>query len=314
MLSRWERTITDGAGNRLDRPEITVRRHAVGTPLAVLKADIDGATPLSNPFTPPANVDPFFYVAGGLYQITVHWGTSSLVFPHVALGTAAGTDSPPLVVRGNWDNVTQFYINNIVRNGTKTYLAIAESIAIQPGVTADWADYWFLLAQDGTNGLDGAGVIGGVLSLQETTTPATPTAGNGKLYEKADMSIYRLGSNGVETKLHDDPQLSALIRQNSQSAAYTIVATDSGFDIFHPSTDNNARTYTIPSNASVPLAIGTCFCFTNMINILTIAITTDTLIWLGSGATGSRALAANGMAVARKVAATTWVISGVNLS
>lgn len=111
-----------------------------------------------------------------------------------------------------------------------------------------------------------------------------------------------------------DAQLSSLIRQNSQSGAYTIVATDSGYDIFHPVGDTNNRTFTIPANSSVAFAIGTVLSFTNMVNTLTIAITTDTLTFLGSGATGSRTLAANGAAVARKVTSTQWVITGVNLS
>jgi hypothetical protein len=43
---------------------------------------------------------------------------------------------------------------------------------------------------------------------------------------------------------------------NSQSAAYTAVLADSGKVIFHPSTDANARTFTIPANSSVAYAIG----------------------------------------------------------
>ena len=38
---------------------------------------------------------------------------------------------------------------------------------------------------------------------------------------------------------------------NEQSAAYTAVLTDAGKIIFHPSTDANARTFTINSNANV---------------------------------------------------------------
>lgn len=120
-------------------------------------------------------------------------------------------------------------------------------------------------------------------------------------------------SVGVDVQPYD-AALSSLIRQNSQSAAYVISANDGGYDIFHPASDNNARTFTIPSNASVPFPVGTVISITNMANTVTIAITSDTLTFLGSGATGSRTLAANGMAVIRKVTATHWVICGVNLS
>lgn len=105
------------------------------------------------------------------------------------------------------------------------------------------------------------------------------------------------------------------IPQNSQSAAYTTVLADNGKEIFHPAADANARTFTIDSNANVAQPIGAVHVFTNLsANNVTIAITTDTLILLGAGSTGSRTLAQYGQAVARKVASTTWVIAGVNLT
>ena len=65
---------------------------------------------------------------------------------------------------------------------------------------------------------------------------------------------------------------------NSQSAAYTLVLADSGKAILHPSTDANARTFTIPANGSVAYAIGTAITFINMTSqVVTIAITTDTM-------------------------------------
>ncbi|TXG77191.1 hypothetical protein E6Q11_03160 [Candidatus Dojkabacteria bacterium] len=104
------------------------------------------------------------------------------------------------------------------------------------------------------------------------------------------------------------------VPQNSQSAAYTAVLSDAGKHILHPTADNNARTFTIPANASVAYPIGTAITFINQINTVTIAITTDTLVLAGSGATGSRTLAANGVATAIKIASTTWIISGTNLT
>lgn len=111
-----------------------------------------------------------------------------------------------------------------------------------------------------------------------------------------------------------DAQLSSLIRQNSQSAAYTTVLTDGGKHIFHPAADNNARTFTINSNANVAYPIGTAITFINEINTVTIAITTDTMKLAGSGTTGSRTLAANGVATAIKTGTTSWWISGTGLT
>jgi hypothetical protein len=102
---------------------------------------------------------------------------------------------------------------------------------------------------------------------------------------------------------------------NEQSAAYTAVAADTGKIIFHPSTDANARTFTIPANSSVAYATGTVLTFINMTSqVVTIAITTDTMYLAGSGTTGSRSLAQYGIATAVKMTSTTWLISGNGLT
>lgn len=113
-----------------------------------------------------------------------------------------------------------------------------------------------------------------------------------------------------------DAQLTSNIPQNSQSAAYALVLTDGEKHIFHPAADTTARTWTIPANASVAFPIGTAVTFVNEngAGVVTIAITSDTLRWAGSGTTGSRSLAANGMATALKVTSTEWCISGTGLT
>ena len=105
------------------------------------------------------------------------------------------------------------------------------------------------------------------------------------------------------------------IPQNSQSAAYTLVLADAGKHIFHPSTDANARTFTIDSNANVAYPIGTALTFINMTSqVVTIAITTDTMYLSSAGTTGSRSLAQYGSATAIKITSTTWLISGSGLT
>lgn len=99
--------------------------------------------------------------------------------------------------------------------------------------------------------------------------------------------------------------------QNSQSTAYTTVLADAGKSIFHPVGDNNARTFTIDSNANVAFPIGTIIEFINMAAAsATISITSDTLTLLPAGTTGSRTLAQYGRASAEKITSTSWVISG----
>ena len=102
---------------------------------------------------------------------------------------------------------------------------------------------------------------------------------------------------------------------NSQSTAYTTVLADSGKVIFHPSTDANARTFTIPANSSVAYPVGTAITFINMTSqVVTIAITTDTMYLSSAGLTGSRSLAQYGSATAIKMTSTTWLISGSGLT
>jgi hypothetical protein len=102
---------------------------------------------------------------------------------------------------------------------------------------------------------------------------------------------------------------------NSQTAAYTTVLADSGKVIFHPSTDANARTFTIDSNANVAYPLGTAITFINMTSqAVTIAITSDTMYLSSAGTTGSRTLAQYGSATAIKMTSTTWLISGSGLT
>lgn len=102
---------------------------------------------------------------------------------------------------------------------------------------------------------------------------------------------------------------------NSQSAAYTLVLSDAGKAILHPSTDANARTFTIPANSSVAYPVGTAISFINMTSqVVSIAITTDTMYLSSAGTTGTRSLAQYGTATAVKITSTSWIISGSGLT
>lgn len=106
----------------------------------------------------------------------------------------------------------------------------------------------------------------------------------------------------------------------SKSADYTLVLADAGWMFLHPESDANARTFTIPSNASVAFLSGdtgkaTTVSFVNFsANDLTIAINTDTLYFAADGTTGSRTLAQRGVATAIKISATAWLINGTGLT
>jgi hypothetical protein len=151
-----------------------------------------------------------------------------------------------------------------------------------------------------------------------TAALATLTSAARTLIAAVDAAAQRtaLGLGiGVDVQAYD-AQLSSLVRQNSQSAAYTCVLTDGGKHILHPSADTTARIFTIPANSSVAYPTGTAITFVNQNGggVITIAITTDTMRLAGAGTTGSRTLAANGIATALKITSTEWIISGTGLT
>ena len=154
------------------------------------------------------------------------------------------------------------------------------------------------------------------VTLTAPATGSTLTVADGKTLT-ASNSITLAGTDSTTMTF---PTVSSSVGYlnipiNSQSAAYTTVLADSGKAIFHPSTDANARTFTIDSNANVAYALGTAITFINMTSqVVTIAITTDTMYLAGTGTTGSRSLAQYGLATAVKMTTTTWIISGSGLT
>lgn len=113
-----------------------------------------------------------------------------------------------------------------------------------------------------------------------------------------------------------DAQLTSNVRQVSISANQTTVLSDMEKHWYHPSADTTARTWTIDSNANMAAPLGAAITFVNDLSagVITIAITSDTLVWSPSGGTGSRTLAAGGMATAIKVGTTRWFIAGSGLT
>ena len=90
-----------------------------------------------------------------------------------------------------------------------------------------------------------------------------------------------------------------------QSSNTTLALTDAGKHIY---TTSNV---TIPANSGTAFPVGTTVVIANSgSSTLTISITTDTLRQAGTTNTGTRTLAAYGLATCVKVASTTWFITG----
>ena len=213
-------------------------------------------------------------------------------------------------------------------SGTVTLLASAAGASgdvVGPGSATDGA----IVAFDGTTGklIKAASLGTGVATFLGTPSSAnlaaavTDETGSGSLVFATSPTLVTpvLGTptSGQLSNCTVDGTDAVGFRNtpvNSQSAAYTLVLADAGKTILHPIADDNARTFTIPANASVAYPVGTVISFVNLINTVTIAITSDTMYLANDGATGSRTLAAYGMATAMKVSTTAWIISGNGLT
>jgi len=228
-------------------------------------------------------------------------------------GTGATTLTANNVILGNGTSAVQFVApgttgNVLTSNGTTWTSAAPPAITLAGNNAFTGANTFynatgqtFGTATSTQDGIILAGRAGGSSSYRVTLTPTTLSASR-------TLTLPDPGSNETLGYLN--------IPQVSQSAAYTLVLTDAGKHIFHPSADTTARTWTIPANGSVAFPVGTAVTFINQngAGVITIAITTDTMRLAGAGTTGSRTLAANGVATAVKITSTEWIISGTGLT
>jgi hypothetical protein len=146
--------------------------------------------------------------------------------------------------------------------------------------------------------------------------PGGTTIGNANAVLVSDTGIQTLSNKtaGVATATSTAASLGYLgIPQSATATTATLAIGDAGKHIY---VTTNNQTITIPANATVAYPIGTTIEFIAgpSATTVTIAITSDTMYLAGTGTTGSRTLAAHGMATAVKVAATTWYINGYGLT
>ena len=253
-------------------------------------------------------------VAGGNGGIDVGSG-GALILRAGESNTAVNANGPNTTISGGLGKyaATWNYGGNVIINGGTTAFATANGgdiILKTSGIgSGNTLVERFRIRAGGawSVGASGAdyGTSGQVLTSNGNAAPTWQAASGGTpsvVASGATDGTYELGWK--------------VIPQNSRSAAYTLVLADSGKHILHPSTDTTARTFTIPANSSVAYPIGTAVTFVNQNGggVITIAITTDTMRLAGAGTTGSRTLAANGVATAIKITSTEWIISGTNLT
>ncbi len=256
------------------------------------------------------------YYSGGAFGV-IAMPVASFASPtdgHVVTYDAA-TDRFKLAASGGGanaalSNLASVAINTTLLPGSNDGAALGSGtlafsdLFLASGSVIDWNNGDLTL----THSANTLTLAGGNISFG---TGNTVTLGNIEVGNASDTTISRNAAGIIQVEA---VPLFSQIPQNSQSAAYTTVLADAQKHILHPTADNNARTFTIAANSSVAYPVGTCITFVNQINTVTIAITSDTLVFAGTGSTGSRTLAAAGVATALKIASTTWIISGTGLS
>ena len=168
-----------------------------------------------------------------------------------------------------------------------------------------------------TNIATGATASGSTKTISIGTTGTSGSTTNiaiGSTVSGATSTLTFGGSVADATATSTSKSVGYLgLPQSATATTATLAIGDAGKHIYITTT---AQTITIPANASVAYPIGTTITFIAgpSATTATIAIATDTLRLAGGTSTGNRTLAANGMATAVKVAATTWYINGTGLT
>lgn len=212
-------------------------------------------------------------------------------------------------------NVTGDVTGNVSGSSGSTTGNAATATALQTARTINGTSF---------NGTANITVTASADTLTGSTLPALSgvnlTALNASNLASGTVAAARIGSS-TDYAIGDGSTVNSIqigfrgIPQNAQTGNYTCVLTDAGKHIYHASGAGAGDTYTIPANGSVAYAIGTAITFINRAtDAVSIAITTDTLTQAGTGATGTRALAAYGVATAIKITSTEWIISGTGLT
>lgn len=166
-----------------------------------------------------------------------------------------------------------------------------------------------VLQMAGSVSANGATLSPTELSYLDGVTSAIQTQLNAKASSGANTDITALDQDVTITAtgtIAADTIGYRGLPQNSQTASYTLALSDAGKHI-----SITTGGVVIPANSSIAFPVGTTIVlFNNSGSTQTLSITTDTLRQAGTTNTGSRTLAAYGLATCVKVASTTWVVSG----
>jgi hypothetical protein len=261
------------------------------------------------------------------YVQTIQSGTAAGFSSGLYIGAGTNASDYALQIYNAVNSESLFSVNG---NGNSVFGAPGSGSTVTINAQAGGQ---FLAASDGTNSLTMTFASGELnIGTANAATLALVTAGNVALSITSARNISTTApTGGVSLTVHGvsgthSAQIAdaaaALFNAgflevpvNQQSSSYTAVLADSGKALCY--SGGVASAYTIPANASVAYPIGATLTFINDCSAaanMTIAINSDTLVWTPSGSTGPRTLAQYGRAVAHKIGATRWYISGSGLT
>ena len=229
-----------------------------------------------------------------------------------AIGAGSGTGTVTSVSgTGTVNGIT--LTGTVTASGSLTLGGTLSGVSLSTQVTGTLP-----VANGGTGATTLTGVVigNGTSAFTVKTNPSGDFVGTTDTQNVTNKTLTTGNTINAGTTISDTGTIGASspgfrgVPFNSQTGAYTLVLTDAGKAV-----PNTTGGWAIPANGTTAFPTATTIVLINTsASSQTISITSDTLRWAGVCTTGSRTLAAYGVATIVKVASTEWYITGAGLS